>query len=265
MSATGLVGRAWQLLWKNPGVFNLVFWSLMLSLLTELVLQTRLAADLPAVLTHPSLLTSARLAHLKFPPGGALKLGLFFATVLLIVTPYRLAGLYGGAFQVLGKRPTVGQWLVFFRVGWTMFWRGFAATLAGIAMAVVLLLLLVGLAVASSAMGAAGSLLLIPWMVAVLFAVTLALMGLGAIMANDLAAGQAVVFALRWASRRIGFCILFGLLLIGVFAVGFFVLLTLARIPFFGAIFLLLGLWVMSGFIAVLPAALYQSSPPVQS
>src|SRR5579875_2159698 len=133
MSATGLVRRAWELLWQNPAVFNLVFWSLVVSLLTDVVLQTRLAGDLPPALAHPSLMQGTRAFLFKFPPGGALKLGLFLATVLLIVTPFRLAGLYGGAMLLLRNRgPSVGQGLLFFRVGWAMFWRGFAATLAGI-------------------------------------------------------------------------------------------------------------------------------------
>ena len=261
MSATGLVRRAWQLLWQNPAVFNLVFWSLILSLLTDLVLQTRLAADLPPALSHPSFTSSAKALSFKFPPGGAVKLGLFLATLLLIVTPFRLAGLYGGAFLLLRKPgPSIGQWLLFFRVGFVMFWRGFAATLAGVGAAVVLILLLLGLGVLGSLLGALGSLLLIPWILVVLWAISLALMGLGAIMANEGSSEDAIRFALKWGWSHRGPGLLLGLLLVGLLLGSLLVLLFFARIPLLGSIILLLGLWVISGFLTVLPAALYETA-----
>ena len=261
MNATGLVRRAWQLLWQNPAIFNLVFWSLILSLLTDLVLQTRLSSDLPPALAHPSFTGNPRAFNFRFPPGGALKLGLFLSTVLLIVTPFRLAGVYGGAFQILrSPRPSFGQWLLFFRVGWQMFWRGFAATLAGVAALVLLILLFLGLGLLGSVLGALGSLLLIPWIAVMLWAISLALMGLGAIMANDRPTRDAIRFAVGWGWAHRGPGLLLGLLLVGLMLASLLVLVALARIPLLGSIILLLGLWVISGFLTVLPAALYESA-----
>jgi hypothetical protein len=261
MSSSGLVRRAWELLWRNPSIFNLVFWSLILSLAVDLVFQSRLSHYLPPAFLHPRLGMTAGQLALHLPPGGAVRLGLFMATLLLIVTPYRLAGLYGGAGQLIRKRGvTVGYWLLFFEAGWRLFWRGLTATLGALALALVLVLLALGLSLLGTVAGAFGLLLLIPWVVLFVWSIGFALMGLGAVMANDRPVQEAISFSWAWARVHWQQALRLGLLLGGLFLAAMLVLLLLAGIPVLGSILGLLGLWLLNAVVAVLPTVLYDEA-----
>jgi hypothetical protein len=261
MSSSGLVRRAWDVLWHSPPIFNLVFWSLIVSLAVDLVFQSRLSQYLPPVLLHPRL--GAMPTHFRFrvPPAGVVRLALFGATLLFIVTPFRLAGLYGGVSQVLHRRtPTIGYWLLFFEAGWRLFWRGLAATLAAMGMGAVLLLLALVLSFLGSLAGPVGLILLIPWFLAIFWSVALALMGLGALMANDRPALEAIGFSLVWSFTHWRDGLKLGLLLAALLLAALLVLALLSGVAFLGPILGLLGLWLVNALMAVLPTLLYDEA-----
>jgi hypothetical protein len=261
MSSSGLVRRAWDVLWHSPPIFNLVFWSLIVSLAVDLVFQSRLSQYLPPVLLHPRLGAMPTHFHLHVPPAGVVRLALFGATLLFIVTPFRLAGLYGGVSQVLHRRtPSIGYWLLFFEAGWRLFWRGLAATFAAMGMGAVLLLLALVLSFLGSLAGPVGLILLIPWFLAIFWSVALALMGLGALMANDRPALEAIGFSLAWSFTHWRDGLKLGLLLAALLLAALLVLALLSGVAFLGPILGLLGLWLVNALMAVLPTLLYDEA-----
>ncbi len=247
---------AWRRLWRTPPVFNLVFWDLLISLVVVSVYTARLAHDLPKSLTNPAHLLSGQAAPLTLAPGALLRLGLFLATVLLIVTPFRVAGLYGGAAESLGGEGR-RSFLYFFSVGRRLFWRGLVITGAGVALLLVVVLLGVGASLVGG-VPVLGPLALAVWVLAILAAVTIAFRGLGALAAANTGAWAAIQDALRWCQQHggptLGFGLLTGLLLLA----AFWIVAQLAFVPVLGPILAFGGLWVMTGMLAVLPTVLYR-------
>lgn len=262
MSVSSLFRKAWIDLWHNPGIYNLVFWNLIVTLLLDLAFESRVAPLLPAVFSHGALLIGGLPKWPVLPASSWLKIGLFFASAVLIVTPFRVAGLYGGVFELMARRPGLSPLFFFFTAGRRLFWRGLGATLAGVVLLAALFLALWILSLPAAALGGAGVLFLVLWLVLVVWAIGLVLMGLGAIMANDRPGWEAVLAALRWAvkgwwtSLRIGFMIVGLLLLVLLLAV------LLKSVPVLGSIFVLVVLWVATGYTAVLPALLYRTEFP---
>jgi len=258
LSTVGVLRLSWSQLWQRPTIFNLVFWNLLISLVVVSVYTARLAHYLPPALTNTSKLLSGAPVSLALAPGAVLRLGLFLATVLLIVTPYRVAGLYGGVAELLmGKGQR--SWLYFFGVGRRLFWHGLAITLAGAALVLVLVLLGIAAGFLGGVPGV-GELVLLIWLAVVVWSVTLAFRGLGAMAAAESHAGAAIVASLRWAAARPGFCLGFGLAFGVMMLLAFFVVASLASVPLLGPLFAFAGLWVMTGMLAVVPTVLYRLS-----
>jgi hypothetical protein len=256
-SAFGIIRLAWQKLWASPPVFNLVMWDLLISVAVVSVYSARLASYVPKAITNPTDLLN-RHTNLVLAPGVALRLGLFLATVLLIVTPLRVAGLYGGAAEAVDgdrRRP----WLYFFAVGRRMFWRGLVITLLGAGLAVVL----VALGVGASLLGgpiALSALALLVWLALVLVAVTLALRGLGELASGDHGVAESVRAVLAWGWEHVAFCLGFGLLVAVLMFATLLVLDALATVALLGALMAFAGLWVVTGMLAVIPTVLYRTT-----
>ena len=247
---------SWRRLWRTPPVFNLVFWDLLISLVVVSVYSARLANDLPKQLTNPAHLLSGQAVPLTLAPGTLWRLGLFLATVLLIVTPFRVAGLYGGAAESLvdqGRR----SFIYFFSVGRRLFWRGLAITAAGVALLLVVILLGIGASLVGS-LPVLGPLALVVWVLAILAAVTVAFRGLGALAAANTGAWVAIVGALGWCRQHVGPTLGFGLLVGLLLLAALWVVAQLAFVPVLGPILAFGGLWVMTGMMAVLPTVLYR-------
>lgn len=249
-------------LWHNPGIYNLVFWNLIVTLLVDLAFESRVAPLLPSVFSHGALLSGALPKWPALPGSTWLKVGLFFASAILIVTPFRVAGLYGGAFELMGRRPGLSPLFFFFSAGRKLFWRGLGATVAGVALLVALFLVLWVLSLPAAALGAAGVLFMILWLVLVIWAIGLVLMGLGAIMANDRPGWEAVVAALRWAIGQWWTSLRIGFMIVGLFILVLLLAVLLKSVPVLGSIFILVVLWVATGYTAVLPALLYRTEFP---
>lgn len=262
MSVTGIIRRAWVELWRTPVIFNLVFWSLMLTILVDVVFGTRLAPLMPAAIVNPRLwLTTnpvALWAH--FPASSVLRVGLFLASVVLIVTPFRIAGLYGGTAELLNRKPLRWSYFAFFTTGWRLFWRGLGTTLAGIALLLCLFIILIAFSYLGQLLGPGAFVLAAIWVAVVVWAVGLSLLGLGSLMANDRPEWDAISQSLAYAVRHWGFSFRLGLLLAGLMVAALAILAGLSSIPFLGPLMGVMGFWVMTGYLAVLPTVLYQSS-----
>jgi hypothetical protein len=262
MSATAIFRRAWEDLWRNPGVFNLVFWSLMLALGVDYVFETRLAPLLPAALTDPRRWLVAPPTDLwrHLAPGTALRFGLFLATTLFVVTPFRVAGLYGGAAELIRGRSPRWLWFQFFTTGWRRFWRGLETTAAGVLLGLALVLVLAAFSVLGTVWNVLGVVLLLVWVALVLWAVGLGLVGLGALMAADRRPlellGEAVGWALRHRGLMFGLGATFAALLVAVFLL----VAALAAVPLVGPVAGVVGLWLLTGFGAVLPTTAYRET-----
>lgn len=244
-------------MWRSPPVFNLVMWDLLISVAVVSVYSARLAKYVPKALSNPAALVT-RHTPLVVAPGEVLRLGLFLATVLLIVTPFRVAGLYGGAAEAVDgdrRRP----WLHFFTVARRMFWRGLVITLLGAALAVVL----VALGVGASAIGgppAFSAVALLVWLALVLLSVTLAFRGLGELASGDHTVGESVRAVLAWGMRHAAFCLGFGLLVVVLMLVTLLLLDALATVAILGVLLAFAGLWVVTGMMAVIPTVLYRAT-----
>jgi hypothetical protein len=263
MSATAIFRRAWEDLWRNPGVFNLVFWSLMLALGVDYVFESRLAPLLPAALTNPRTWLVAPppagfWRHL--PPDTVLRFGLFGATALFVVTPFRVAGLYGGAAELIRGRSPRWLWFQFFTTGWKRFWRGLETTVAGLLLGLALMLVLIGFSVLGGAWSVLGIVLLLVWVALGLWAVGLGLVGLGALMAADRRLFDVLGEALTWAVRHRGLVFRLGAALVGLLVVVLLVVAGLAAIPLVGPVASVVGLWIVTGFGAVLPTTVYRET-----
>ncbi len=236
-------------------MFNLVFWDLLISLVVVSVYTARLARDLPKSLTNPAHLLSGQAVPLTLAPGALWRLGLFLATVLLIVTPFRVAGLYGGAAESLaghGRR----SFIYFFSVGRRLFWRGLTITGAGVALLLVVILLGMG----ASLLGGVpvlGPLALAVWVLVILAAVTVAFRGLGALASAHTGAWAAIQDALGWCRHHVGPTLGFGLSAGFFLLAAFWVVAQLVFVPVLGPILAFAGLWVMTGMLAVVPTVLY--------
>jgi hypothetical protein len=257
MSATGLVRLVWRSLWEHPTVFNLVFWSLMIALLVDWVMLARLAPLLPNALANPRFWTSpdamSRASRLLAPAAGW-RLGVFGLAVLLVVTPFRIAGLYGGVWDVLERPTPLVSPFQFFASARHRFWRGFAATVLGLLLALVVGVLFAVLSAVASWVGVIVGLLL------VVFAVVLAWIGLGTLMAEpDRPAWGVVGVVLRTAARRWWDCLRFGLLAIGLGIASTVVLEVMASVPVLGTIVTIVFIGLLTGLTAVLPSVLYRT------
>lgn len=262
MSATAIFRRAWEDLWRNPGIFNLVFWSLMLALGVDYVFESRLAPLLPAALTNPRTWLVAPPTDFwrHLPPDTALRFGLFLATALFIVTPFRVAGLYGGAAELIRGRSPRWLWFQFFTTGWKRFWRGLETTVAGLLLGLALLLVLFGFSVLGAAWTVLGVLLLLVWVALGLWAVGLGLLGLGALMAADRRLLETLGEALGWAVRHRGLVFRLGAAFVVLFLVVLLVVAGLAAVPLVGPVASVVGLWIVTGFGAVLPTTAYRET-----
>jgi hypothetical protein len=257
MSATGIVRRTWDALWHHPGIFNLVFWSLAITLLVDWVLAARLVPLLPGALANPNTWTSAAAvsrAMNALSPAIGWRFGLFGLAVLLVVTPFRAAGLYGGAWEALRQASPIVPPLQFFRTAWRLFWRGLTAVVLGVLLAVVVLAIFLGLSVALSVPG------VIVGLIVVLWAMVLAWVGLGALFAEPSEPAWSIVGrVLGVAFRRWWDFLKLGLLMMGLLIAASVVLELFSLIPVLGTLVAVAFIGVLTGFLAVVPSILYQT------
>ena len=231
----------------------------MISLAVLSVYSARLSRELPKSLTSPSGLLAGHAAAVTLAPAVMWRLGLFLATVLLIVTPFRVAGLYGGAAEMVVAGEGRRRFFYFFSVARRLFWRGLAITAAGGLLLAVVVLVGMG----ASLLGGVpilGPLALAAWLLAILAAVTVAFRGLGGLAAANAGAWAAIVEALTWCWKHMGITLGFG------FAVGLatlaalWIVVVVASVPVLGPVLAFCGLWIITGMMAVIPTVLYRAT-----
>jgi hypothetical protein len=266
----GAVGRAWEAirltweaLWTHPAIFNLAFWALMLLIVVDWVAVARVVPLLPKnfanVVAYGS---TAALNHLSRQLTAAVvgRVAIFGLAVLFIVTPFRIGGLYGGAWKLTQAPPRTPAPLQFFVSGTRLFWRGMAVTLWGLALLVALLALdtLLG-----TVLGGTGE---IVGLVVTLWALGGAWCALGWLMAEPERPSWEIVWTcLGLALRRWGDLLSLVFLLGVLLLAATLVLSILIRIPLIGLLAVIVALGVMLGFMAAIPFVLYQNWLPAGS
>ncbi|MDA8192796.1 MAG: hypothetical protein M0Z53_02185 [Thermaerobacter sp.] len=266
MSAFGLLRVAWRELWNRTQagiILLLAFWYSVVTGAYQSFVASRLGPALPASLKQfnplqtPGISYSTVLSHLS--SGLIVRLLLVYATLILIVAPFSLAGLYSGVGETLRGSAPPG-FFTFFRLAVHNFWRALSFILLALAMMVITFALVVALTAVLSAAGTVGGLVLAVVMVlAMMVMISLFLYWLGALFYGQGTVLQSLGEAVGWVFRHFGFTLRFGVLLLGLIIVTSLLLLALMVIPVLGPVIAIVaGGMIVPAFMAVLAAVYYR-------
>jgi hypothetical protein len=255
----------------------MAFWYLIITSLFQLFVLSRLGASLPSSLTHLGLqnVASPHLPHIA--PGVLAKVVLVYLTLGLIILPFVIGGLYGGAAEaVRGQEPLAGLFS-FFKFGRHNFWRTFTLVVMAfigfiilflILMAVSLLLSLAGRAIPAIAPVFSVIALIVLIGLMMLWFATL-LYWVGAVFYGQVTPGEGLKEALRWIQKHWPFGLRFVLLEAALLIIFMLVMLLVAQIPLLGGLLALIVSGIMLAWIAYQAMFLYRESirndikPPV--
>lgn len=274
LSATGLLRQAWREVWQSPGILLLAFWYLVVTTAFEYFFISRLGPSLGQWLQQISPTTVTQFPPLA--PSMWVKLILVYLTMLLIISPFSLGGLYGGAAANLRERKAM-QFFAFFRFAVRFFWRSLGlVVLAVLSLAVVLGILLLGsygIGLVAQHLGAGGVVLsgagsivaiaVIFWWIAFMLA------WLGELYFGLDPFWTAFRSAVLWVFHHLGFCLRWIFLVVGLFILAFLLISVFAAIPLVGPVLSLFGSGVMMAMLATLAAVLnresvrHETRPPV--
>lgn len=229
----------------------------MISLAVLSVYAARLLPDLPKSLSNPANLLSGHPAAVTLAPAVVVRLALFLATVLLIVTPFRIAGLYGGAAEMVVARDGRRRFFYFFSVARRLFWRGLAITAAGILLVAAVVLVGLGASLVGG-VPVLGALAVAVWLLSLIAAVTVGFRGLGGLAAANGGAWAAIVEALTWCRQHVGTTLGFGFTVGLALLASFWIVVVVASTPVLGPVLAFFGLWIITGMLAVMPTVLYR-------
>lgn len=268
---------AWREVWQRPGLLLLAFWNVIITSLVELFFMSRLG---PQVLPIVSQANSAGfgIGQLgSISPQLGTKLALVYLTMLFIVIPFTLGGLYGGVSAALARGDRLVGFFRFFRFAIDNFWRSLAMMVGLLAMAVAVGIFLgainLGLSTfaGNSPVGvAAGVVALALTLLTVVLTMATLLYWLGAVYYGHSGVREGLGEAVRWIRRdwwlgiRLVFTVL-GLLIIP----GILVNLLGTFIPVLGGLFSLVAGGLVMATLATLAAVLNRESnrhqilPPV--
>lgn len=265
VSATGLIRLAWREVWQHPRVLTLAFWYLLITSIFEYFVISRLGAALRPWLSQFSPAGIPSFPHLPAPL--MVKLILAYLTMILIVSPFALAGLYGGAAASVREGSPLG-FLTFFAYAVKNFWRMLALEVSSLVSLVVVVGLLSLVATALAWLGhLAGGVSFIFAIVAVLVAVGMLFTWMGLVLYWFGAAfyGQEPVVSaaghsIQWVMRHIGFTLRLVLLMVGLLVLSFFVITLFSAIPVLGPLFSLVGSGVVMAILAMLTAVFHRET-----
>ena len=267
LSGFGLIRVAWRELWNRAQVSLILlagFWYSLTTGVYQSFVASRLGPALPSALKttnplQPSTAYTSAVQHL--PPTLLIRLVLVYATLILIVSPFALAGLYGGVGGTLSGRGHSGP-VVFFRYAYVGFWRGLSVVLATLAIMTVMAGIVVGTLIATASLGPISSIIIV---IMVLFFIVLLLSfllyWLGAIFYGDESTVQGLRHAVGWIFHHLWFTVRFGLLLLGLLITVSVLLVVLLLIPVLGALVVAVaGGMVVPAYMAVLASVYYRSA-----
>lgn len=260
---------AWKELWKNPAIFVLAFWYSFVTTIFQRFAGNRLLPLLPSSWRH---ISSSLFVHPHLPqlsPTLTLTLVLVYLTMILIVSPFSLGGLYGGAAGTLKGREATRGGLGYFRYAVNNFWRalgfvvlamGFTVVLAG---AVVAVVILAGMAarpipvlstILTLALLTFATALMLIWLYLLLY-------WIGSVFYGELAVWPAFVGALRWVVGHVLFSFRFMLLIVGLLVIFYLALQMVFMVPILGALVGLAaaGLF-LPAFMAVVANLIYREA-----
>lgn len=258
MSATGLLKQAWREIWQNPGILLLAFWYLVITSAFEYFFISHLGPQVSSWLQQLPSLSAASLPPLG--PNLLIKVILVYLTMLFIVSPFALGGLYGGAAASVRERRVHG-FFDFFGFAIRNFWR----SLALVTLAVASLLILTGIWLLSSALaGSTGGTLVslvglfgfVVGLGLLLLWVAFMLASFGALFFGQDRFWDAIRFAARWVLASWGFALRLVMVLMVLLVLAVLVLQSFTAIPLLGStVGPVLSLFV-SGLIMAFLAAL---------
>ncbi len=246
----------------------MAFWYLFITALFQLFVLSRLGSALPQSFTHPNLQTFAvpALPHLK--AAIWVKIALVYLTLILIVFPFVMGGLYGAAAAALKNNESLRGLLQFFKFGAKNFWRAFLLVVMAI---VGFVLLFVGLWVMTFLLSLLGS--AVPTVASFLSIVALVILigflmlwfalvlyWVGAVFYGEMPPLAGFGEALVWVRRHWVFGLRFILLEVAVFVVFLLVMTLLSAIPVMGGIIALVGSGIMLSWAAYQAMFLYRES-----
>lgn len=270
MSAFGLIRLAWRELWnrnQSSTILFLAFWYSVVTGLYQSFVSARLGPALPSALKTFNPMRGLNLAtilpHLSH--GLLVRLVLVYATLILVIAPFGVAGLYGGVGDAL-RTPARTNLLAFFRYASQNFWRalGFLVIALIVAGAGFLLVGLLGslLGLLAHALGMLAGLLLVALVLGFLtFLISVFLYWLGAMFYGQEPVLHALGEALGWLLHHVGFALRFGILLMGILIVASLILMVMLVVPVLGPMAaVVLGGMIAPAFLAVLAAVYYREA-----
>lgn len=266
-----LVRSSWLELWRrnrSGGILTLAFWYTLITTLYQYLVAARLGPDLPKELTrlinHPAVIRV--MPHLA--PALWVKLGLVYATFLLVILPFAVGGLYGGVASAIRDTPDRTSFVAFFKYGYRNFWRALAQVVLAVIYAAIVVGIVTGLFLALSAVGpggpVAGIIAVIVGAAGMLWLVGTALYWFGQTFASSVSPVHGWPLIIRWGARHVGRLMSSTILLVAALLVTLFVTTLLASlIPVLGEVVLVLVLgMIMPAYLATYAVVLYQQYPP---
>ncbi|MCY0881337.1 MAG: hypothetical protein OWS74_05015, partial [Firmicutes bacterium] len=146
MSVKSILAESGQLLKKRSGAVLLAFWYLFITSLFEFAAIRGMGPQLP----HWIKLMEARgpSALSSVPQGATLTLSLAYASMLLIIIPFSLGGVYGGIAAAVKSSDSLTSLFAFFRYGWRWFWQSLAVVVLAVISALLGMVILMGISTA---------------------------------------------------------------------------------------------------------------------
>lgn len=268
MSATGLFRMAWRQIWLKPGILVMSFWYLFITSLFQLFVLSRLASVLPPSLTHLTMQTmlSPHFGHVS--PNVLFKVGLVYLTLVLIVLPFVMGGLYGGAAEAARENAPLTGLFGFFKFGGRNFWRTFTlVVLAALGFMVVFLILMAVsflLSLGSRAIPSIAPVFNIIAMVVLIGVMMMwfatVLYWVGAVFYGQVSPVAGLGEALKWIIGHWSFGLRFVLLEAALLAAFLVAMALLSNIPLLGGVLALVGSGIMLAWIAYQAMFLYRES-----
>ncbi|MBX5466055.1 MAG: hypothetical protein K6U14_00985 [Firmicutes bacterium] len=277
MSARGLLRMAWRELWQRPGLLLLAFWNVLLTSLVEYFFMSRLGPQIQPWLTRIGSSGSGLSGLWAMPSTLWVKIGLVNLTMLLIVLPFTLGGLYGGVSAALGHGDRLQGFFRFFHFAVENFWRSLAVMVGMLVVAGVIGLLAgaialgLGLLAQSAAVSTLLAILAVALTLGLAFlALALVLYWLGAVYYGRTGVARALGAAIGWLRHdwwlglRVALMLFFGVILPALVVNG---LATL--VPVLGGLVSLVAEGVVMGMLATVAVLLnrevdrHQILPPL--
>lgn len=262
LSATGILRIAWRELWDRThagGILLLAFWYSLITSLYQHLVASRIGPLLPQQMKTYNPFSGHPMAIPPLAPGLITKLVLVYLTLILVISPFAMAGLYSGTAAALGRGDVSPGFFAFFRYAAHHFWKTLGFIVLGILTALVLMLVAFVLLVTGSQLGV---LSIVPMLV--LMGIVFLWLGfiwywLGSIFYGQLPVVQGMMEAFRWVGRHLFFTLRFVVLTVGLLiVVGVFLLLVMA-VPIIGPVTALaVGGMILPAFIAAVSCIFYR-------